>query len=303
MIEPYAFCTIPSYQNILRVHNKWELFKLAISLNIKVPLTIPLPEILISETNLRNLTYPAFLKPRQGGGNWQIYYVNSKEELLSVTQKMKELNLLDRILYQEYVPAGKKFSHAVVYNKGKRISFFTDLHIRDYPYTGGSGCCRVSVKEPAIEQIGQKLFDEIRWHGLAEIEIIKHQKTGEFYLIEVNPRIWGGINSAISSGLDVPYLLYKIAIEDFSDEIDSYKTGVETRWLWGELRSIQHYLANSPRTIKTLLHFLKGFIHLGCWDELDIRDPVPMIKLLKTFINQFLKKEQQTYESLEGEWT
>jgi predicted ATP-grasp superfamily ATP-dependent carboligase len=301
-ILPYTFCTIPVYENILKLHNKWELFKIAKSLNIKVPFTIPLQDILNSAINFNELIFPAVVKPRQGGGSWQINYVNNPKELSFLIEKLKAEKILDRMLFQEYVPATNKFSHAVIYSKGKRITYFTDLHVRDYPSTGGSGCCRISLKEPMIEKMGKSLFDAVRWHGVAELEAIQSKKTGEFYLLEVNPRIWGGVNSAISSGLNIPHLLYMIAKDGFSEVCEEYMIGVETRWLLGELRVIKDYLSTSRYPLKTAFHFIKGFMHPNCWDEIDIKDPLAMAHLFGMAFQQVIRRKAVAYEGLEGEW-
>ncbi len=49
--------------------------------------------------------------------------------------------------------------------------------------------------------------------------------------MEINPRFWASLELAVVSGVDFPYLYYKIAVEGDCEEVFTYKAGVRVRWL------------------------------------------------------------------------
>jgi len=48
------------------------------------------------------------------------------------------------------------------------------------------------------------LLDWLDWHGLACIEYIGDADTGEFVLVEINPRMWQSLAGAVAAGADFP---------------------------------------------------------------------------------------------------
>ena len=59
------------------------------------------------------------------------------------------------------------------------------------------------------------------------VEFKKDVRTGEYKLMEINPRIWGSMPLAIVSGVDFPYLWYKIATDKDIEAIERYNNGVK----------------------------------------------------------------------------
>ena len=79
--------------------------------------------------------------------------------------------------------------------------------------TGGTSTLREAVAHAGIEQAAQRIFDAIGWHGLAMSEWKVCPHTGQFWFVEVNPRMWGSIALPISVGVEFPYLAWLCAAE------------------------------------------------------------------------------------------
>jgi len=296
---------IPPYEQILLAHSKDQLVSICEKLNVNVPKTRILQSIDQSSAIPAELDFPLILKPRQGGGNFGIEYVQEPKDFeKSYEECLLKYNLTpERVLIQEYIEADQKFSQSYVYSNGEMVAGFCDIHLRDYPFTGGSGTLRESVHRQDLEHEGKKILDHLHWHGVAECEFITAKKDGKPYLIEINPRIWGGINSAVAAGLDIPWLLYCIAMDETDIGPVDYLDNVKTRWFWADAMVFPHYLKKSGSKINFLIDFFNIFSSKIDCDEFNIKDPLPFFVWPAKKAYSLFKYRSFTPPSyLEGEW-
>jgi hypothetical protein len=88
--------------------------------------------------------------------------------------------------------------------------------------------------------------------------------------MEINARFWGSLQLAISSGVDFPELLFKIATGEKIERQQGYKTGLRLRW---ELGDLDHLLLRLTKTLR----------------ELSLPSDAPSIgKLLGAFVIDFI---------------
>ena len=300
--------TVPAYKDILTVHNKDRLSQKAVELGIPTPIDHIVKNKKELDLCLDKIDYPVVLKPRQGGGNYGIKFVyepaHIKETFLTLIEDYK-LNF-EQVQIQQYVQPAEKYSQVMIFANGKIKAKFTDKHIRDYPARGGAGCLRVSTKFPEIEQYTEELLTNLSWHGVAEAEYILDENEHKPYLIEINPRIWGGVNSAISSGLNIPDLLLKIACNEPITEKDTfYKPDIRSRWLIGDLKTLFVQLKGSENKLHTFIDSFNILNNDISIDEFCIKDPVPFFIHPVNLILISLKKcfnKKDSYYSLLGEW-
>jgi len=263
------------YKTIAEINDKLTLYKTAKSLNIRIPKTYEVKnkEELFFLT--KELKYPIVIKLRSGTGSKGISYVYDKNELMEKFMHTVSLYNLDSNNYpliQEYV-SGEGYGVSVLFDRGKLKAFFTHARVREFPITGGPGTCRKSVRNIKIEKVTEQIFSYLKWHGIAMAEFKYNSKTEEDYLIEINPRIWGSINQAICSGIDFPYLLYKMALGESFPEIKEYKMDKRTRFFFKDICAIVSYIKKT-KNLKLLLEIIK--INISD-DVLSIGDPLPSL--------------------------
>lgn len=296
----------PDYKAILSVHNKDKLFSHLKKLNILSPKTIALSEIKRYEEIHELFAGKVVLKPRQGGGNWGIHLLDPRKNYTCQIVNYLKSNGIDRnrVLVQEWIPIDKKYSHVVLYEKGEMVQDFADIHIRDFPLEGGAGCLRVTCDPGRMTDISKRIFKQLGWHGIAEVEYVTHAETGAYYLIEINPRVWGGVNSAITSGLDIAEILMRIALGK-QVEPTNYKRGIQTRWFWADIRVLPKYFRDSTSKTRAIVDYLKLMFDDTKTDEFYWDDPIPFFvwpahALYKMVKNRSIKPSP--YDSLSGEW-
>jgi predicted ATP-grasp superfamily ATP-dependent carboligase len=192
----------------------------------------------------------------------------------------------ERPLIQEYIK-GTGFGAFAIFNKdSKPVATFVHKRLREYPITGGQSTFCESVKEPAILKYGLKILKELNWYGLAMVEF-KMDEFGEPKIMEINPRFWGSMPLAIASGVDFPYLLYKLAVDGNIKEVNSYKVGVKTRFVLSDTLACSELLLRRPNKISTLQDFIYPFFDRNVVEGLFVLDdPKPAFQF---FANRTLR--------------
>jgi predicted ATP-grasp superfamily ATP-dependent carboligase len=155
-----------------------------------------------------------------------------------------------------------------------------------------------------MTDISKRLFNQLNWHGIAEVEYVTHAETGTYYLIEINPRVWGGVNSAIASGLDIAEILIRTALGR-QVEPTNYKRGIRTRWFWADIRVLPNFFKHSTSRTGAILDYLKLMFNDTKTDEFYWDDPIPFFAWPAHALFKMVKKRSLKpvpYDSLTGEW-
>lgn len=82
--------------------------------------------------------------------------------------------------------------------------------LRGFP--PGFGDCIVGLAEPVpawAMALAEKICSNLSYTGFAEIELMQDAKTGEHYLIEINPRSWSWVGVAAPAGVDLAKIAYE----------------------------------------------------------------------------------------------
>lgn len=283
---PYTLVPFEDYTKMIKLHDKGELVKVAEELNIPIPKTYIITKFKDIEKSAKSFTYPVVIKLKNSTSSVGIKYAISQEEFISQYKETIfkfSLEPLNYPLIQEYIP-GAGYGVSLLMNHGELRALFTHKRLREYPITGGPSTLRESVRHPEMERIAIKLMKHFSWHGVAMVEFKLDQRTNRPYVIEVNPRFWGSINQAIASGVDFPYLLYKMAIDGDVQPVLNYKLGIKTRFLMNDIRALFSQFRHS----KNRFQIIKENLHLdsACDDILTYEDVLPSVSFAYTNIKE-----------------
>jgi predicted ATP-grasp superfamily ATP-dependent carboligase len=120
--------------------------------------------------------------------------------------------------------------------EGRRLAHFAHRRIREKPPTGGVSVYREAVHpDPELLAASTRLLEAFGWSGVAMVEFKRCHRTGRHFLMEVNGRFWGSLQLAIDAGVDFPRLLVSAALGEAVAPVTSYRAGVRSRWLLGDL--------------------------------------------------------------------
>ncbi|THE64907.1 carboxylate--amine ligase [Salinadaptatus halalkaliphilus] len=199
-------------------------------------------------------------------------------------------------LVQEYVPTTDEYGFFALYDHGDPVATFQHRQRRGYSYAGGASSFRESVRIPALEAAGRNLLDALEWHGLAMVEFLRDEETGEFKLMEVNPRFWSSLPFSVQAGADFPYY-YWLLTHDEADRIDhAYEAGIAGHLLRGELlylRSIYFddvELADKPDLSDAALEVARSIVSHPRFDYASLDDPRPFLADLRNAYDDYKRR-------------
>ncbi|MDB9985053.1 ATP-grasp domain-containing protein [Gammaproteobacteria bacterium] len=234
---------IPDESHCKMFNNKSNAYDYVSNIGVPVPFRIKYtdPEI-VSQVLKRKGVQKTVIKLLTGNSAKGVFYGKNPKHTQSVVKELIKKYKLTPSRYpqvEEYVE-GEGYGCSVLYSNGQFITSFTHKRLREKIETGGTSTFREAADHEGIETATKIIFDSIGWNGLAMCEFKVCPKTGRFWFIEVNPRMWGSISLAIESGVQFPYLAWLCANQGASKAIDYHATckvnkSWKARWLLGDI--------------------------------------------------------------------
>lgn len=179
--------------------------------------------------DLPNVDYPVLLKPEIGSGSHGQYRLFRKEDF---TQEIREVVERQPYIVQELLPNGKDVQGTFyLCHEGKVIGSYAHKRIRTSPEEGGVTVLSCLNDEPQLIQQGEKLLESTKWNGLIMLEYIYDDRSGEYKLIEANPRIWGSIMLSEYSGANLLSNYVRICLGE-KVKMPKMKDEAYIRWLF-----------------------------------------------------------------------
>jgi predicted ATP-grasp superfamily ATP-dependent carboligase len=291
-ISRYTYLLIPDSQKIEFVRDKGNLLRFAEAHGIPTPKTFYEPPSSALPPWGGGEGEGYVIKPRISSGSFGIAYVREREDLIPLYQKVHAQYPFP--LVQEWIPDGAgTFGVSALFDEGADVkAAFIHKKLRMYPVQGGPSTLREGVEHLQIMELGLSLLKSLSWTGVAMAEFKVDPRDGIPKLMEVNPRFWGSLHLAIISGVDFPYLIFKMARGESFDPVLSYTMGKRCRWLlFGD---ILHFLSN-PHRFHLDPSFFRFFDPDTSYDIISQEDPLPILGAMATFFTFLYDPEMKRF--------
>lgn len=297
--EGVAKIVLPPKDAYELVRNKAKLALHCEKLGIRIPLTIVVENAEDFYARAHEMKYPALVKIPESSGAIGIRKVLCYDEAVEVfdemvrNYKIKETGSIP--ILQELV-GGTDHCSAFLFDNGEYRASMTYRNVVDYPKGKGVGALRETVDAPVLEEIGRKLLGGLVWNGVCEIDF-RWDGVNEPWLIEINPRFWGGLAQSIESGWEYPLWMYDLAIRGHIEIPQIKKIDVRTvNPALMSLRMIQDIFSGRIKDLPKLFKEQRGALNeYFSWD-----DPMPVLGLIYP-LTVYLKYGKITPELLVGE--
>jgi len=103
----------------------------------------------------------------------------------------------------------------------------------------------ITLADDKMMEITRSLIQKTKWKGGMELELIK-TNHGEYYLIEINPRIPAWVYLAVGAGQNIPEALLKLALGMEVQPMTEYKIGkMFVRYSYDAIVDLERFAAIS----------------------------------------------------------
>jgi carbamoylphosphate synthase large subunit len=286
--ETFVIAKFLSYlEGVKTLVADYESLKIAHKKNLSVGLAstlgIDLPDSIVPE-NIDDCHYffdqyqkPIVLKYNNSNGSRGVFYISNLKEF--------DLHLKNfgSFILQEYVQ-GEGYGVSMLYNKGEKRAIFTHKRLQEKISTGGTSTHRVSVRNEMLEEYAERILDHLQWNGVAMVEFKFNEIEKKGWFMEINPRFWGSLALPFYSGMDFPYLYYKILRDGDIHFSRDYKEGVKVKWLLGGMMRFAGGLVKDKKLNWNHLSFKADH-----FDDFSLNDPFVFIGESGYYAGKFLQ--------------
>jgi protein-tyrosine-phosphatase/predicted ATP-grasp superfamily ATP-dependent carboligase len=226
--------------------------------------------------------FPLVLKPSRSkvmaGGELRTLAVAIVKNETQRQEQLRQWLPLTPVLEQRYV-SGTGIGIEFLFDQGKKIWHFAHQRIHEYPLSGGASSYRRSIAPPApLLRDAEKLLGMLGWHGVAMVEF-KMDARGEYWLMEINPRLWGSLALSIDAGVNFPLGLLQVARGRECAPQPEYKS-LYTRDLRTDISWLKANLMADPQDpllltrsrAMSFVELLRPLTGRERWDHFDWRD-------------------------------
>ena len=245
-------CRIPiaDADTIKRAADKVEIMELARRLGVPTPTGVTVNSLSAALEQTSTLIFPLVIKPSRSrvrvDGRWlstSVRYANDVAELKQILSDLSPAAF--PVLLQERI-TGPGIGLFLCCDHGRPVAAFCHQRLREKPPSGGVSVLRESIPlDTRARDYAERLLRELQWHGIAMVEFKRDARDGIPKLMEINGRFWGSLQLAIDAGVDFPALLIAMLENQSLPAPSSYRTGVRSRWLWGDFDALLMLLLKS----------------------------------------------------------
>ncbi len=285
-LAPYFSAVMPESGPLHSCLDKWETFVEAQRAGVASPRSWKVETARELKDVAREVTYPCVLKALSAhywrqGNNWEV--VGGRKAIVAHTEQelLSEYDLVasadNRAVVQELVEGGDDhllITACYLDRSSRCLGYFQTQKLVQLPEGFGTGCIVRSVDRPELVEPTLRLLQSIGFSGIAEVEYKWDRASGEYKLIEVNPRPWDQHPLGRTCGIDLMYIAYRdhagLALTPVTKLAPGHKWIAEDAFLPAALRMLSH---RDPK-LASLLRQARGKRIFAIWSA---KDPLPLL--------------------------
>jgi D-aspartate ligase len=247
---------------------------------------VPTPKFWVADTREQleklehELVFPLVLKPIHGhrfarkfSGSYTV--AHCFDDLLDAFDTVCCAGI--RTFLVEMIPGSDdKLSSYYTYlnENGDNLVDFTKRVIRRYPMNMGGSTYHITDYVPDIQKLALALFRQVGLRGVANAEFKMDERDGKLKLIECNARFTAADCLLVSSGLNLPLLVFNKLTGRSPEAPSSYRSGMR---LWKPVGDFAAFRQLNKMGLLTFSEWVRSIMHPQIFPIFRWNDPVPAI--------------------------
>jgi carbamoyl-phosphate synthase large subunit len=90
----------------------------------------------------------------------------------------------------------------------------------------GKAWAAVTVRDPRLREEAMEIFRALHWRGPLELEFVREDETGDYHLIEINPRFPAWCYLSVGAGQNLPAALTRLILGERLPALPEARPGV-----------------------------------------------------------------------------
>lgn|SRR5574344_16329 len=163
--------------------------------------------------------YPVVFKRPLGQGGDSVYFPKTRTALEHL------LKTADKVLITSFIEGENISIDAIRWGN----FFYAAAYRVLLPTWKGVSTLRESIDAPELVEKARLILDSVDYQGVCGIDFRIGASDGKAYFLECNPRFSGGLESAIASGFEIPWIYWRLASgENVSPSEIRFTPGIRT---------------------------------------------------------------------------
>ncbi|MBL8291810.1 MAG: ATP-grasp domain-containing protein [Bryobacterales bacterium] len=225
------------------VSNKTELALLAEQCGVAAPRTLP-AESVDALDPMSQLRFPVICKPNRSCDSNGLGVAATPDALRRAISKKAGF------VVQEYVD-GPLIVWNGVYRSSRLHAVFTFEAVRTSPAFCGVSVMRRSIHLPQLDRLAERLLAFIGYEGFCSLDFMRDRCSGDYFLIDFNPRFPSSLHASLDAGISFPCVLLCLTLGRPCPPCD-YRDGITSLSVSGHIHRLFRRRPGGPG-VPTLL--------------------------------------------------
>lgn len=204
---PGVFVPVSDFSITSRIFDKVEAAKVFKDNGFPIPRTY----------SIINNEMPAIVKPRKGGSSRGIRIFHDVEDLM-------HLENLDSYIIQEYIENAREYTVDCYIDRQGRI--LTTVPRERLEVMGGEVNRTKTCRIERIIEMSREVIGKLKLTGCVTLQFLHDPKKDRYLLMELNPRLGGGVICSIFAGAPITDYILAEARGKEPEPCDDWKSGV-----------------------------------------------------------------------------
>lgn len=154
-------------------------------------------------TDNKGLLLPLIAKPERGSGGNNVYHIVNQSDFEAIIPASFEKE--GNYIVQEYID-GYDIDMSILAKNGDILAYTIQKGLikRSNQFAASAGL--EFLENDGVYQSVSKLVSELKFSGIAHVDLRFDKDSGEFKIIEINARYWGSLIASSLAGVNFPYL-------------------------------------------------------------------------------------------------